>query len=96
MFMRCSTLKLSGLFDARFFLYAEDLDLCRRIGCLASTIFVHSVSVVHEYQQGSYKSLGLLFHHIVSAVRYFNKWGWVVDSCRDETNARCLAQFDRS
>lgn len=94
MFMRCSTLKETGLFDERFFLYAEDVDLCRRIGCIASTVFVHSVSAMHEYQRGSYKSLGLLFHHIVSAVRYFNKWGWLHDSKREEANARCLARLD--
>ena len=32
MFMRVETLKQVGGFDERFFMYAEDLDLCRRIG----------------------------------------------------------------
>lgn len=94
MFMRCATLKATGLFDPRFFLYAEDMDLCRRIGAVARTLFVHRISVVHEYQRGSYKSLRLLFHHIVSVVRYFNKWGWLNDPARDEANDRCVSRFD--
>lgn len=96
MFMRCVTLKQTGMFDPRFFLYAEDIDLCRRIGCVADTLFVHHVSVVHEYQRGSYKSLGLMFHHIASAVRYFNKWGWFNDPGRKRANALCLKQFAAS
>lgn len=91
MFMRCSTLKKTGGFDERYFMYAEDLDLCRRIGEVSRTMFYPGVSVVHEYEKGSYKNKKLLKYHISSIVKYFNKWGWIFDKKRSEKNAACLA-----
>lgn len=44
MFMRVDVLKRTGGFDERFFMYAEDLDLCRRIGEVAKTIYYPVVS----------------------------------------------------
>ena len=93
MFMRCSVLKKTGGFDERYFMYAEDLDLCRRIGEVSSTMFYPAVSVVHEYEKGSYKNRKLLKYHITSIVKYFNKWGWIFDSKRSEKNAKCVASI---
>lgn len=93
MFMRCSTLKMTGCFDERYFMYAEDLDLCRRIGEVSRTMFYPGVSVVHEYEKGSYKNKKLLKYHISSIVKYFNKWGWLFDKKRREKNALCLAKL---
>jgi GT2 family glycosyltransferase len=80
MFVRSSALKKVGLFDERFFMYLEDVDLCRRIGREYKTVFYPHVSVTHGYAKGSYRDYSLLKHHVVSAVRYFSKWGWFGDA----------------
>lgn len=91
MFMRCSILKEIGGFDERYFMYAEDLDLCRRIGEVSQTMFYPMVSVIHEYEKGSYKNKKLLKYHMISVVKYFNKWGWFFDNKRATKNSHCIA-----
>jgi GT2 family glycosyltransferase len=88
MFIRTAVLREVGLFDERYFMYLEDVDLCRRIGRVSQTVFNPHVSVVHGYAKGSYQSTKLLKHHIVSAVKYFSKWGWFHDPERDQLNRR--------
>lgn len=88
MFMRVSVLKQVRGFDERYFMYAEDLDLCRRIGEVSRTMYYPEVSVFHEYAKGSYKNRKLLGYHICSVVKYFNKWGWIWDSNRKKVNRR--------
>jgi GT2 family glycosyltransferase len=92
MFLRTSVLRQTGLFDPRFFLYMEDVDLCRRVGSVARTVFYPFVSVTHEYAKGSYHNRKLLRHHLISAVRYFDKWGWLFDEERQELNSH-LAEW---
>lgn len=88
MFLRSTALKEAGLFDERFFMYMEDVDLCRRIGAVSQTVFFPGCSVIHGYSKGSYKSARLFRLHLGSAIRYFNKWGWVFDRDRRERNRR--------
>jgi GT2 family glycosyltransferase len=80
MFVRSSALDKVGFFDERFFMYMEDVDLCRRIGREFKTVFYPHVSVTHGYAKGSYRDYGLLKQHAVSAIRYFSKWGWFADA----------------
>jgi GT2 family glycosyltransferase len=94
MFMRTSVLKRIGGFDERYFMYAEDLDLCRRIGMVSKTMFYPHVSVTHEYEKGSYKNKKLLKYHITSVMRYFNKWGWFFDSYRRCKNKDTILQLN--
>ncbi|MBD5203674.1 MAG: glycosyltransferase family 2 protein [Bacteroidales bacterium] len=90
MFMRMSVLEKVGTFDERYFMYAEDMDLCRRIGDVSKTMFFPDATVVHEYDKGSYKSKKLLKLHIASVIKYFNKWGWIFDSGRNKRNKNLL------
>jgi GT2 family glycosyltransferase len=95
MFLRASVLKKTGGFDERYFMYLEDVDLSRRIGRVARTVFYPAVSITHAYQKGSYKSSVLLSRHIRSAIRYFNKWGWLFDAERDAVNRTALQALQR-
>ena len=69
MFIRTDVLKQIGGFDKRFFMYAEDLDLCRRVGEVTRTMYYPEVSVFHEYEKGSYKNRKLLKYHICSVIK---------------------------
>ncbi len=76
MFLSVKALQEVGLFDERYFLYGEDIDLTRRIHERYRTMYVPFVTVVHEHRRESYHSLWMLGVHCVSMIRYFNKWGW--------------------
>jgi len=90
MFIKTEVLKEIGGFDERYFMYLEDVDLTRRIGEISKVVFYPKVKVVHAYEKGSYKNRKLLLYHISSAVKYFNKWGWVFDRRRKEINKKVL------
>ena len=85
-----------GLFDQRYFMYLEDYDLVRRIHKVSKTIFYPYVSVLHGHEKGSYKSVKLLFIHMKSAVKYFNKWGWFYDKERTTFNKATLERLNHS
>lgn len=93
MFLRVSALKETGIFDERFFMYPEDIDLTRRIHRKYKTLFYPEVSVVHYHERGSYKNLKMLWIHTVNLVRYFNKWGWIWDKERKTINAQIKKQY---
>lgn len=86
--VRTTLLQRLGGFDERYFMYLEDVDLMRRIGDLARTIYEPAVTVTHAYAKGSYRNRRLLGYHLKSAIQYFNKWGWMFDSVRRERNRR--------
>jgi GT2 family glycosyltransferase len=86
MFLRIEALKKCGLFDERFFMYPEDIDLTRRIANQYKTMFYPAVTVYHEYGAASKKSLKMLLIHAYNIVKYFNKWGWIFDSERKRLN----------
>lgn len=91
MFLRTSALERVGLFDPRYFMYMEDVDLCRRIGSISATVYYPAVAITHGYAKGSYGNQRLLAHHLASACRYFTKWGWLHDPGRDRANAASLS-----
>lgn len=93
MFLRSSAINEVGMFDEQFFMYPEDLDLTRRINEKYKTIFYPNVHIYHEFGKGSYSNLKLFLIHIISMIKYFNKWGWIFDPKRNQVNSRILNQF---
>ncbi|MDO4319183.1 MAG: glycosyltransferase [Bacteroidales bacterium] len=86
MLLRVESLKNVGLFDERFFMYPEDIDLTRRMHERYRTIYYPFLTAVHAHKAESYKSGRMLRIHIVNMIRYFNKWGWFVDPERRKAN----------
>jgi len=71
-----------GLFDERFFMYPEDIDLTRRIHRNFLTLYYPQWTIVHAHRKASYKNRHMLWIHIQNMCRYFNKWGWLFDKER--------------
>lgn len=94
MLFRTSALRHIGLFDERFFMYPEDIDITRRIHAHYRTIFYPGATVTHDHARESYKSVRALWIHMFNLARYFNKWGWFLDSERVRINRRTLKQLD--
>ena len=68
-------IKLNG-FDTRYFLYMEDVDICKKIDDAGfKKLYYPKIEIIHIKQQGSAKKLNLLYHHLSSAIKYFIKWG---------------------
>ena len=93
MFLRTAILQKTGIFDERFFMYPEDIDLTRRMHRISKTVFFPGAVVVHRHAKESYKSLKLFFIHFQNIIRYFNKWGWIYDDERTAVNQKILRQF---
>ena len=73
MFMafRSDAFRAVGGFDERFFLYYEDVDICRRLRARGlATLYCPSVSVIHDARRASRRNLGLMAIHAASAARY--------------------------
>mgnify|MGYP000850244239 CR=1 FL=1 len=90
MFLRTDALRKIGLFDERFFMYPEDIDLTRRIHLKYRTVFYPNVSIIHNHARGSYKTGRLLWIHLTNLIKYFNKWGWFSDKERKKINEKTL------
>lgn len=86
MFMPKDVLREVGLFDERFFMYPEDIDLTRRIHRRYLTAYWPGATIIHRHRAASYHSWRMLRIHIVNMIRYFNKWGWLYDHERKEFN----------
>lgn len=95
MFMRTKTLREHALyFDERFFMYCEDFDLIRRLHRVGKTLYYPRIRIVHRQARASYTDWGMLKAHIVSACRYFNKYGWLIDPERKRMNERILRELE--
>jgi len=93
MFLRCSALKEVGLFDERFFMYPEDIDLTRRMHKQYRTVFYPYVEIYHEHAKSSFTSVRMFAIHAYNMVKYFNKWGWLFDNDRKKINESILQQL---
>lgn len=81
--IRADFLRSLGGFDPRFFLFFEDIDLCKRCWQAGKRVVYLPEAIAKDRKQRLSEG-GLLTllttktgrAHIVSAVRYFQKWGW--------------------
>ena len=86
MFFRTSCFEQIGGFDTRFFMHFEDIDITRRVGEIARTVYYPGASVIHAHEAAHKKNKKMLMIGLKSAVQYFNKWGWLFDSKRNRLN----------
>jgi hypothetical protein len=94
--MRVETVLRIGMFDERFLLRFDTVDLARRAARIARTVFVPHVTVMRDPVRDSAGARGRAaasWRRWVSAWRYFNKWGWLRDAERDRINCRALRQL---
>ena len=62
-------------YDPRYFMYMEDLDICRTVRNHGyKVIYFSQVEVYHRSAYGSKRDFKLLWIHIVSMIKYFIKW----------------------
>ncbi|HEY6643541.1 glycosyltransferase family 2 protein [Povalibacter sp.] len=71
LFRREAFQALNGFDDKRFFMYFEDVDICARLRQRGlSVVLQPRLSVVHDAQRASHRSMKHLRWHMVSAARY--------------------------
>lgn len=93
MMLRAAALRECGLFDERYFMYPEDIDLTRRIHLRWRTLYWPGAEAVHAHRAASYHSWRMTWVHARNMCRYFNKWGWVRDAGRRRLNRALLARL---
>lgn len=93
MLFRTSALRQVGLFDERFFMYPEDIDITRRIHARYRTVYYPAATVIHDHARASYSSGRAFRVHLVNMARYFNKWGWLWDRQRYQFNRETLRRL---
>ena len=93
MLLRTKAVQHARLFAERFFMYPEDMDLTRRIHRDYLTVFFPHTTIIHNHEKASYKSLKMLWIHIVNMCRYFNKWGWFCDKERNLFNQTAIQEY---
>jgi cellulose synthase/poly-beta-1,6-N-acetylglucosamine synthase-like glycosyltransferase len=81
MLFRVEALRKVGLFDERFFMSPEDIDISRRMDAEFRTVFFPGATIVHDHARESYKSMRSMWIHAENLIRYFNKWGWIHKGC---------------
>ena len=65
------------LFDNRYFMYMEDVDWCSKIRTFYEIYYNPNIVIYHKKNAASKKNIYMFFVHLYSAIKYFNKWGWI-------------------
>jgi N-acetylglucosaminyl-diphospho-decaprenol L-rhamnosyltransferase len=73
-----SLLERVGCFDEKYRLYFEDVDLCYRINQMGIDVCYYPDAIVHHHHQrdSAKKFSRKTMWHILSAIRFFSKYGW--------------------
>ena len=93
MFFRVEALLKVGYFDERYFMHFEDIDISRRIFEYYKNIYYPYVNIIHAHNAEHKKNIKMLTIAFISAVKYFNKWGWFFDTKRKEINKSVLNEL---
>lgn len=75
LFCRTEPLRLVGGLDERYFLYFEDVDLCRSLRKHGKLLYLPLAKCKHLTKHASRKSPKLFRLHVTSSLKYFLKWG---------------------
>lgn len=94
MLFKTGALREIGLFDERFFMYPEDIDITRRIREKYKALYFPEVSIIHNHAAESAKFGKMMFIHIWNMIKYFNKWGWFFDKNRTKLNKQLIEDID--
>ncbi len=86
MFIRVDVLRVVGMFDDRYFMYFEDFDLVRRIHKVSKVVYYPHETMIHAHTAEHRRNLKLFMKGVLSAIKYFNKWGWFIDADRRRWN----------
>jgi len=71
MLFDCAVFRSVGGFDERYFLYYEDVDICRALHAIGRrVIYDPRAGIVHDARRASRRDLRRARHHIASAVRF--------------------------
>jgi len=74
LFKKNDFLRIKG-FDERYFLYMEDVDICKKIDALGKKkMYYPKEEIVHVHKKGSSKNIKLFIQHFLSSIQYFYKW----------------------
>lgn len=94
---RLEALREIGLFDERFFMYPEDIDISRRMyASRFESVCWPGAEVTHAHAAASYRNLRMLGVHCWNVVKYFNKWGWFLDAGRRRINREVLRELQEA
>ena len=71
MLFRSDTYRAIGGFDEAYFMYYEDVDLCRRLRAAGKSIrYDPRAEVTHDARRGSRRDARLAWHHVTSVLRF--------------------------
>ncbi len=74
LFKTNSFVQLKG-FDERYFLYMEDLDICKKIDLIGKKkMYYPNEEIIHILKKDSSKNIRLFWIHLKSSIKYFKKW----------------------
>ncbi len=97
LFFKSDVFRKIGGFDENYFMYFEDIDICRNVRkCGFRTMVFPEVKVVHNHTYKSIFDYNTFINLLNSAIIYFNKWGWFIDNQRVIDNNYTLSLISKN